>query len=458
MDPVDYYFEVEKAVKGDIGDEIVVKSAADGASCGLELPEGTRAGLLLDQVDGDWQGNLCWTVDADALLAAAEGPPDPVEGPPPHLIVASTMGDAGLVALGQDGEVVGYGPGPEPLLLSACPDEETFVGLTPDNRVRAWSFAGLDQVGEFQLDSTATPWVHQLLCAGPAGSPTLATTTLSGLDVMSLIRIADGDSRTIRDDVEWLLDTAQGTLIVASDGSVLAVDPGTGDLTQLTNPIGDVHGQLTSVVASPDGSHLALGAVDWSVSPIRGHAFVIDLASGATPTMEVACDVYPVWLDDGRISIWDHCNTDTPNVYTPDLTLIGPGDSTDPRYNGWTIIDEDGAVFLTGMHGLSVREPGTDTESPFGPAMGYVQAALLVPESARAAWTGSDFVPAPNPAVVNTPGAVPPPDDVPVDNPPADYDSPVWMSVVGAAVVAGVLWLLARSSSESDREDPEGPA
>jgi hypothetical protein len=52
---IDYEFEVETAVKGDIRDTIVVKSAADGASCGLEMPVGARVGILLDRVGDQWE-------------------------------------------------------------------------------------------------------------------------------------------------------------------------------------------------------------------------------------------------------------------------------------------------------------------------------------------------------------------------------------------------------------------
>ena len=39
---IDYAFDVEAAIKGEIGDTIVVKSAADGAACGFEMPIGDR--------------------------------------------------------------------------------------------------------------------------------------------------------------------------------------------------------------------------------------------------------------------------------------------------------------------------------------------------------------------------------------------------------------------------------
>lgn len=66
------HFEVERSVKGDIGPEIDVGAAAEGASCGLELAAGDRAGLLLRRDDaGGWTSSLCSQVSADELLAFA---------------------------------------------------------------------------------------------------------------------------------------------------------------------------------------------------------------------------------------------------------------------------------------------------------------------------------------------------------------------------------------------------
>ncbi|HEY4606655.1 MAG TPA: WD40 repeat domain-containing protein, partial [Acidimicrobiia bacterium] len=391
---IDFRFEVEAALKGEIGDEIVVKSAADGASCGLELPVGERAGFLLTLDNGEWNGNLCWTIDPDALLAAAEGPPEPVQGSPPHLIVFSQMGDAGVIALDRQGEIVGYGEGPQPSLVSACPDDETFIGLTPDNSIRVWSFTDLAVVGEYHLDPDIAPWFNHLICTGPGGNPILGTSTLSGIDRTTLIRHADGVTEALREDVEWLIATSRGPVAIGSDGSILSVDANSGDLKELAEPLGDVHGQLTAVVPSPDGSHLAIGAVDWSLTPQQGRAFVIDVDNGTSVGIDVECDVYPVWLDNEQISILDSCTSEVPVVYTTDLELVGSGELSPFGYWGWSVTDETGAVFYPGEFGLNVLEPGATTGTQFGHSMGFPSAALLVPETARETWTGSDFVPA----------------------------------------------------------------
>jgi hypothetical protein len=64
-----YRFRVEQVYKGDIDNRIDVVSASDSGACGLELPVGERAGLLLER-DGDvWRGSLCGQVDPSELLA-----------------------------------------------------------------------------------------------------------------------------------------------------------------------------------------------------------------------------------------------------------------------------------------------------------------------------------------------------------------------------------------------------
>src|SRR4029079_893335 len=68
-----FTFEVETAVKGTIGAEIDVRSASNGASCGLEVEFGQQVGLLLDAADdGAWMSSLCAQMDPDVLLEAAQ--------------------------------------------------------------------------------------------------------------------------------------------------------------------------------------------------------------------------------------------------------------------------------------------------------------------------------------------------------------------------------------------------
>jgi hypothetical protein len=77
-----FRFDVETWLMGDAdAPTIDVVSAADGSSCGIEVPVGGRAALFLTGEGGRWRGSLCATLDADATLAAIEAADPSVSGP-----------------------------------------------------------------------------------------------------------------------------------------------------------------------------------------------------------------------------------------------------------------------------------------------------------------------------------------------------------------------------------------
>jgi hypothetical protein len=54
-----YVFRVTRRVKGRLASVVEVRSARDGASCGLEVRRGQRVALLLDRRSRAWHSNLC---------------------------------------------------------------------------------------------------------------------------------------------------------------------------------------------------------------------------------------------------------------------------------------------------------------------------------------------------------------------------------------------------------------
>lgn len=76
------HFTVEKVIKGNIGGTVDVVSARHGATCGLELAVGSRTGLVLRMVDGEWHSGLCSQTSPEAMLALA-GPASPSPAPAP---------------------------------------------------------------------------------------------------------------------------------------------------------------------------------------------------------------------------------------------------------------------------------------------------------------------------------------------------------------------------------------
>jgi hypothetical protein len=72
-------FVVERVVKGPFGPTAIVRTSGDGASCGIELFDDPRAGLLLDRAnDGVWESSLCQQVPPNQLLAFAQNGHPPV--------------------------------------------------------------------------------------------------------------------------------------------------------------------------------------------------------------------------------------------------------------------------------------------------------------------------------------------------------------------------------------------
>ncbi len=442
---VDYEFEVEEALKGDIRDTIVVKSAADGGSCGFETPVGQRVGILLYRVGDHWEGNLCWTLDANTLIAAAEGPPAPVSGSPPHLVASVPMGQAGLVALNRAGEIVGYGRGQPPGLLSVCPDGQNFIGSTGGNQVRTWSFASLEEVGDVEFVQRGSYGLYNLICTGDGEFFVLAGDGTGDIPEMSLSHYVSGERQVVSDDITHILPTKTGLLAIGGDGVVHRVDTTTGDLQALTGPLGDIRGQTAAIALSPDQAHLAVATVDWTHEPLVAEVAVADLTDGAWARMPIECDVYPAWLDDSRVTFLESCVSEEYMVYTPDLDLIGPSEEPWPVGYVTTAVDETGTRFLTAQYGVDILEPGSGSSVPWARLPTYPNQLIVVPETSRATWIGSDFIPAP-PAEVPPATIVEPALDVAIPMEAESDSASPWLIGLGSAVVAGVFWLLLRRS------------
>jgi hypothetical protein len=441
---VDFEFEVETALKGDIGQTIVVKSAVDGASCGFEMPLGARVGILLDRVGNQWEGNLCWTLDADALLAAAEGPPAPVSGSPPHLVASVSMGEAGLVALNRAGEIVGYGRGQPPGLLSVCPDGKEFIGHAGGNQVRTWSFSSLEEVGSVEVGPDDFYGFYSLICTGEGEFFVLTGDGAGNIPHMSLSHYVSGEGELVSEEMTNMVPTKTGLLAIGGDGVVHRVDTMTGDLQALTDPLGDIRGQTAAIALSPDEEHLAVATVDWTLEPILARMAVADLTYGAWARMPVGCDVYPAWLDDSRLTFLESCVSEEYVVYTPDLQLIGPSEEPWPVGYVTTAVDETGTRFLSAQYGVDVLEAGSESSVPWARLPTHPNQLIVVPETAREMWTGSDFMPAPPAEVPLVPFDGPVPVDPVTIEPESGGSESPWLMGLGSAVVAGVFWLLLR--------------
>lgn len=150
-----YRFEVESWVKGDLGPVVEIHSAANGASCGIEVGVGNRAGIMV-RVDGDeYHSSLCETIDADVLLAASEPLATGADGPA-HLLLSARVGGYDFLTVNDAGGIVaGHGVSnvdsyARALQFSACPDSNLLVELWGD-RLIVRDLMDLDVVNEIDL-------------------------------------------------------------------------------------------------------------------------------------------------------------------------------------------------------------------------------------------------------------------------------------------------------------------
>ena len=437
---MDHLFEVEAVLKGDIGETVVVESAAEGASCGFEIPIGQRVGLTLTRNGDSWEGSLCATHDPDSLLEAANGLPEPVTGSPPHLVVPVDLGGTGMVALDRDGNIVGYGEGPVPWMTSACPDDRTFLGASSDTIIEVVSFTDLAVIDEIEVDATGGAWLRNLICTGPAGDRFLAIRTLSGDEEQSsLVRQTGDDTQVLAEDIEVLVDRpGAAPIAIATDGTLYEVDAESGATTALDVVLTGTTGYIVSAMASPDGSHLAVSTADWNLTPIEGDLFVVDLEEGSVVSQEMACDLYPVWLDNQEFAVHD-CMTAVTSVYSTDLELVGEGVMPEWGSTGY-VIDETGALFFPYGYDIRVLEPGTEESTQLTTLFTYPGRLLLVPEEAREAWDGPAYTPAPvteRPVVTYFGEGVEP---VPISS--ERTETPIWLIALGGFAVIAVLILL----------------
>lgn len=113
-DPVTYTVAVDEVLKGESGPVTKVESAAEGASCGLEVEVGRSYVIFADAgTDGTYEANLCggtsearpgFVAEVKALTDMAAGPDDsilpPTGGPPVVTMALGGMLLAGVVVVG----------------------------------------------------------------------------------------------------------------------------------------------------------------------------------------------------------------------------------------------------------------------------------------------------------------------------------------------------------------------
>ena len=174
-----FHFDVETAVKGELGTEVDVRTASNGAACGLELEIGQRIGLFLDSADdGAWTSGLCSEIDPDVLMQAAQPLPPPDGEGPVRFVVGGNLGENRLMALDRKGRTLGYGAGDGAAQdLDVCPGASTMVETATVGRsalLVVRELPSLDVVRTVALARSPRPWAPRVSCLNGTGSHVLA--------------------------------------------------------------------------------------------------------------------------------------------------------------------------------------------------------------------------------------------------------------------------------------------
>jgi hypothetical protein len=130
--PMIYTFRLQEEAKGEFGETVEVESAADGASCGLEVEPGESYGLLLyTSESGGWTSGLCSQMTPEDLREAARGLPAPDGEGPPKMLVGGSFGPATTISLDDQGRTLAYGYGEGDVIqLSVCPGSGRFAEVS----------------------------------------------------------------------------------------------------------------------------------------------------------------------------------------------------------------------------------------------------------------------------------------------------------------------------------------
>lgn len=307
-------FEVETAVKGALGETVVVRSHRDGATCGLEIPVGGRVGLLLTADGAEWRSNLCSQVDPDELVAAAQPLPAPTSEGPAALLVGGSFGDVRTVALDELGRVVAYGEGEgETVELSVCPAGGRVVELVAvpgeesvGYRLDVRDLATMDVVATLAPVDWRNGYPASVRCLSRDG---LRAAVMVSSDVSAdrLLVVGPSSSRLL-----WRGQATAGTIgprrayLCGGKGgrTAVAVSLGSGAGRALAR-LPRFTGPLTP---SPGGRYLAGVAVDWSdyTDPRPSRVVLVDTKTGTVRTAPLGGPYVvakPLWLRHDRLVV-----------------------------------------------------------------------------------------------------------------------------------------------------------
>ena len=345
---IDWTFQVEQVVKGELGSTVDVRSPVDTGACGFQMAEGMRVGIFLHKADGRWHGSMCGQVGADALLATTQPTPAPDASGLVALLVGNRGEDPRIIALDGEGRTLGFGAGDgEVRSISVCPTSERFTELVAyqdrETRYIAVRETRTLQVVEEYTLSDASMNVMALHCRNESGSDIIIHETIQTPEMVNtnlIHHLQDGTLQTLYSSEPL----AEGGSVATFDfeggvayltagyrgNHIIRVDLLTGDVTSvLTVPaVAGEADYLTSLALSPDKTRLAaLGIQSGQTSYHR--VLVMDLTTEPVSVVELSLGSSlwfssVLWLsnDTFAITIGEAARSGAP-VYNDALEQVG---------------------------------------------------------------------------------------------------------------------------------------
>ena len=190
-----YTFAVERSLKGSLGRTIDVVTPSSSASCGIEVPIGTRVGLVLERRGGNWSGSLCWQFAPAELLSAALPLPAPNGRGPVALVLGGEFGDTRLMALDDRGRTLAYGRGGGRAgLVAFCPGNGRLTEIAFTSAGTVLVVRGLPSLRIVRKHDLTLPGgqsAQRLTCDSPTGTSVIVFAR-GPTDSASLYRVRDG--------------------------------------------------------------------------------------------------------------------------------------------------------------------------------------------------------------------------------------------------------------------------
>ena len=303
---VDVRFQVEVDVKGNLHDEIVVRSEP---ACGFHAPVGERVAMYLRLESGRLTARLCSQTDPETLRRAARPLPAADGEPPVRMLLGGSMGDARSLALDGQGRTVAYAIAPGSVgAVSLCPGSDVFVELVSGAvEDKWWKLAiAVRDVGTLRLRAehpfttleakngydSGRP--EDISCLDPHGR-SISVAGRRSDDFprrMTFVRVDGDKERAVYEGTGGGVDMQRGSAFVAEGTMLREIELRSGRAAdRISIPPGT---QLIDV--SPDAQHAVLSATGDGDRSKRGHYFA-DLATGKVEKLKMRLTGY-TWIDD----------------------------------------------------------------------------------------------------------------------------------------------------------------